>query len=37
MESGDAAGIALSVVAWIFFLIAISMFVMSCMYYLGHH
>lgn len=35
MERGDGAGIALSIVAWIFFVMAVSFFVLSCMYYLG--
>jgi hypothetical protein len=39
MESGDVAGIVLSLVAGVFLAIVIVLFVLSCMYYLGgvHH
>ncbi len=36
MERGDGAGIALSLVAWIFFVMAIAFFVMACMHFLKH-
>lgn len=36
MERGDSAGIALSIVAWIFFVMAVTFFALSCMHYLHH-
>gem|GEM_PF-1722218 len=37
MEKGDAVGIGLSIIAWIFFAIVITFFILSCMYYLKPH
>jgi len=35
MKSGDVLGIGLSIIAWIFFVIVVALFVLSCMYYIG--